>query len=178
MLQTNIKGPLTLAGIVIGLSLVVGLGGSWYLGSLITEKAAAVTAARVESSRIATLGPRLAALKTQEDTAAGYQRVLSLLLPTQDQLLEVPRAIEQLARTHQVEGRFTFLGSPSAGPTSAGASLPFSFAGNGTPLQLTSFLEDLESKNPRYTVRVGQAEITAGSDGVSALSINGDFYYR
>lgn len=178
MLQTNVKGPLVLAGIVIGLSLVIGLGGSWYLGSLLKAEAASIVAARVESSRIATLGPRLAALKAQEATAAGYQRALSLLLPTQEQLLEVPRAVEQLARTHQVEGQFAFLGSPPAGPSPAGAALPFSFSGSGAIASLTDFLDDLESRNPRYTVRIGQAEIAADSEGTARLSVTGDLYYR
>lgn len=179
MLQTNVKGPLTIAGIVVGLSLVLGLGGSYLLARALGAKAQAVSDARVASARAATLGPRIVELKSQEESANAYERVLALLMPTQEQLLEVPRSIEQLGRSHQVEARFQFLGSPGSGAAKAGASLPFSLSGTGSAANVASFVEDLELRNPRYTIGINSLEVTlSATDSDSRLSVSGDVYYQ
>ena len=179
MLQTNLKGPLTLAGIVIGLSLLLGLGGSYFLASALDAKAQAVSAARVAAARASTLGPRLAALEDQEAIAAGYERVIALLMPNQEQLLEVPRNIEQLARSHGTSASFQFLGSPAAGEAKPGDSLPFSLVVSGAPEALMAFLQNLEVRNPRYTLSVSTAELElAGQEGGGRLSVTGSFYYQ
>lgn len=179
MLQTNLKGPLTLAGIVIGLSLVLGLGGSWFLARALGREAQAVSVARMTSARAATLGPRIAALQSQEEIAARYQRVLALLMPTQEQLLEVPRNIEELGRSRQVEARFQFLGSPAAGASKPGDSLPFSLTASGKPAALLTYLEDLEIKNPRYTISISGTDMSLrGEESDATLSATGNFFYQ
>ncbi len=180
MLQTNLKGPLTLAGIVIGLSLVLGVGGAFLLDRWLTAEAQAVASARIASSRAATLGPRIASLKDQEQAAASYGRVLSLLLPTQEQLLEVPRSVEQLGVGHNVQSRFQFQGSPPPGAVEPGASLPFTLAATGAPGDLAAFLADFEHKNPRYTISIASAEININplEQGGGQLAVTGSFYYQ
>ena len=179
MLQTNVKGPLTLAAIVIGLSLLLGLGGSYFLSSALANQAQAVADARVASARAATLGPRIASLKAQEAAAAAYERVITLLMPTQEQLLEVPHSIEQLGSTHNVDAHFRFLGSPQAGATKLGASLPFSLMAGGSPDSLLEYLDDLEIKNPHFTISVSSVELIAGNDAQSnSMNINGNVYYQ
>lgn len=178
MLQTNLKGPLTLAAIVIGLSLLIGLGGSWFLASKLEAESQLVSNERMTAARASTLGPRIAALKDQEAAAAAYQRVISLLMPNQEQLLEVPRSIEQLARIHGADARFQFLGSPPPGATKPGDSLPFSLTANGTPEALTAYLVDLELKNPNYTISINNVELSMGGPDGSKLTTAGNFYYQ
>lgn len=180
MLQTDIKGPLTLAGIVVGLSLLLGLGGSYLLDSWLDKEVAGVVSERVASARATTLGPRIGALKAQERAAAAYSRVISLLLPTQEQLLEVPRTVEQLGVGHGVDARFQFQGSPPPGNVEPGASLPFMLSANGSPSGLADFLADFERKNPRYTLALDTTEITASTleSGGGKLTVSGSFYYQ
>lgn len=180
MLQTSLKKPLTIAAIIIGLSLVLGLGGSYVLGQYLSTQTAAITAARIEAARVATLAPRITQLKTQEATAASYERVIGLLLPTQEALFEMPRAIEIIGQSHSVNVVFKFLGSADAGETKAGASLPFSILATGSPTNLQLFLDDIELKNPRYTISIGGIDMTGGAIDANTgqLSANGIVFYR
>ena len=180
MLQTNIKRPLVIAGIVVGLSLVLGIGGSWALASYINSEVAAVSAARIEAARIATLGPRLATLKSQEAEADAYARVISLLLPTQEQLLEMPRVIESVGNAHSVSARLSFVGSGDPAATEIGATLPFALTATGAPANLAEFLRDIEIQNPRYTISISSADIagSAAEPSTSKLNASGVVYYQ
>lgn len=177
MLQTNLKRPLTLALGVIGLSLVVGIGGATLLGRALEAQAQEVIAARVAIARSSTLAPRLAELRAQEPQAAAYERVLGLLLPTQEQLLEVPRVLEQLGRSYDVTAKFQYQGSePGVGAVSA---LPFTIVANGTPGNLALYLREVEIRHPRYTISIGSVDLTASQAQPEAqLSIAGSIYYQ
>jgi Tfp pilus assembly protein PilO len=180
VLQTNLKRSLSIAGIVVGLSLVLGLGGAYLFNSYINNEVKDIIAARVTAARLATLGPRLAQLKNEEPVAAAYTRVISLLLPSQEQLLEIPRNIEQLGQTHGVSAKFQFLGSAEPGPTKPGTWLPFSLNVSGTSEAVAAFLKDLEVTNPRYTLDMKTVDLTANTldPGGSKLNVSGNVYYQ
>lgn len=180
MLQTNIKKPLTITGLVIGISLIGGFGGSYFLAQQLNEKTEAVVAARVASARAATLAPRITALKQQEDEALAYERILALLLPNQEQLLQVPRDIEALGKVRGVEARFRFLGSPTPGTTAPATPLPFTMTATGNAMAIAEFLKDVELTNPRYTVNISLVEFgTLPGDTVNAKAdMTGNVYYQ
>lgn len=179
MLTTDLKGPLTRALLVIGLSILLGVGGIVLLGYLIEAKADEVRQTRTAAAKAATLTPRLSELRQQEERAAGYERVFSLLLPTQEQLLEVPRVIESLGRSLGVESRFEFQGSPVLGATGV-TFLPFSLSAKGSPQALGAYLKELEISNPRYIVEIGTVSIDSAASvpGDANLSVSGSLYYQ
>ena len=186
MLTTDLKGPLTRALLVIGLSILLGVGGIVLLGYLIEAKADEVRQTRTAAGHLnggfakaATLTPRLSELRQQEERAAGYERVFSLLLPTQEQLLEVPRVIESLGRSLGVESRFEFQGSPVLGATGV-TFLPFSLSAKGSPQALGAYLKELEISNPRYIVEIGTVSIDSAASvpGDANLSVSGSLYYQ
>ncbi len=179
MLKVNLRGPLTLALTVTSISIVLGLLGILILGHYLDGAAQAMRDKRYAAAQAANLTPRITELRSQEARAAGFERVFSLLLPKQDQLLEVPRVIEQLARSYNVEATFQFLGSPALDVTSA-TPLPFSLSAKGTPTDLAAYLRNLEVTNPRYMLSVERVELNAVvlTPETSQLGVTGSVYYQ
>jgi hypothetical protein len=179
VLQTKLKGPLTVALTVTGLSIAIGLAGVLLFGYYLDGAAQAMRDKRYAAAQAANLTPRITELRAQETGAAGYERIFSLLLPKQDQLLEVPRVIEQLANSYSVEATFQFLGSPALDVTAA-TPLPFGLNAKGTPENLAAYLRNLEVTNPRYMIGVERVELSGVvlTPETSQLSVQGSLYYQ
>lgn len=179
MLETNLKGPLTVALIVLGVSLGLGIAGVLIMSHYLNNEARAISMKRSTTVQAASLTPRISELRAQQTQAASYERIFSLLLPKQDQLLEVPRVIEQSGKAYNVDAKFQFQSSPALDVTSATA-LPFALQATGRSDDLAAYLRHLEVTNPRYMISVGRAEITASPQNPerSTLAIQGNLYYQ
>lgn len=170
---------MTVALVVLCTSLGIGIAGMLVLGHYLEAKASEVQTTRVAASKAATLSPRISDLKSQEQRAAGYDRIFSLLIPTQEQLLEVPRVIEALGQVQGLETKFSFQGSPELGVTGV-TKLPFTLTAKGPERNLADFLEDLEISNPRYLIAVDRVSLDEGRAGAESgvLSVGGSFFYH
>ena len=180
MQQESLRLPLLAVLITIVVSFTVWFGVHYFLTSNIEKDILTIQQERGALSRTTTLAAQTADLKAQEPIAASYERVISVLLPTQEQLLEVPRTVEQFGRTQGVEAEFTFTGSGQGGVVQPGSSLPFTVRATGPSNRLALFFKDFEVRIPRYTFDVTHVDL-AGSllqPEQYSLSLRGTIFYQ
>lgn len=119
----------------------------------------------------------LAELNRQAPLAAGYQQILDLLLPTQDQLLDFPRWVDGLARTYRLNVRATFEGNQSNPTEGAPGSAAFSLAIGGSYGEIMSFLKFLEVDSKRFLISFTKVELNRSDDMFNAKA-RGLVFYR
>lgn len=119
----------------------------------------------------------LAELNRQAPIAAGYQQVLDLLLPTQDQLLDFPRWLDGLARTYHLNVRATFEGNQANPTESSPGAAAFSLTVGGEYREIMSFLKFLEVDSKRFLISFTKVELNRSENTFNAKT-RGLVFYR
>lgn len=92
----------------------------------------------------------LAELKMRAPQALAYEQKLNAFLPAQEQLLDFPRTLDNLARVRQVALNFAFQGGQTAPQGDTPGSVGFSLDITGTFEDIQGFLKDVELEPPRF----------------------------
>jgi len=147
------------------------------VGNKLAAEATAITNARALISHSTGASERLAILKKDQPIAEGYQRIITLLLPPQENLLDLPRDIESIGRLHQVAALLTFSATddPSTNPNAG--TLGFSITANGSGVNLINFLKQLEVSHTKYTIGIDSMDITGSDPAAQQLLATGRVFF-
>jgi hypothetical protein len=130
---------------------------------LIRERSAAITV--------------LAELKRNAPRALQYESKLNAFLPTQEQLLDFPRTLENLARVRRLTLNFSFRGGQAPPRDGAPGLVSFELDVAGMLEDVLGFLHDVEFSPPRFLARFNAFDIVRTGEAYRLLT-NGDVFFR
>lgn len=93
----------------------------------------------------------LAELRSKEKEVEAYANRLNALLPARDDLIELPKFLEELGRIHQVNIRFSFRGGAATEPSGTEpGSVAFSIDATGSYERLQRFFSEMEAGSTKF----------------------------
>lgn len=107
----------------------------------------------------------LAEMKTDAQTAAGYQNALGKLLPTQDSVISFSDQVKQLAQQNGVTVSFAFQGNTVPAAGAVPGSIGFTLNASGSLSNLRSFLEEIEVRAPVFLSEIDTLDLSPGGSG-------------
>ncbi len=143
----------------------------YFIGGKLAAQATLIVNDRSLISRSTGAAERLAGLKKDQQAAEGYQRIMDLLLPPQEKLLDLPRDVESVGRLHQVGALLTFTGADESGANTS--PLGFTITATGSGQHLIDFLKELEVNHSKYTIAIDSIDITGGDPQTQQLLATG-----
>jgi hypothetical protein len=160
------------AGLIVAAFAVFG-GLFYFVNGKLQAETKAIISDRTMLTRATGAAERLAALKNDQPLAEAYGRLISLFLPNQENLLDLPRDIEDVGRLHQVGALFTF----SAGDTGSN-TLGFNITATGPGTNLIDFLKEIEVTHPKYTLAIDTVDITGSDPQAQQLLATGHVFFK
>ncbi|MBI2623732.1 MAG: hypothetical protein HYW65_04170 [Candidatus Liptonbacteria bacterium] len=92
----------------------------------------------------------LAELKRNSARALQYEQKMNAFLPTQEQLLDFRRTLENLARVRRLTLNFSFQGGQTLPRGGAPGTVGFALDVAGASIDVLGFLKDVEVTPPRF----------------------------
>ena len=172
-----VKKVLLALGIVLGTIVIFGGALLWFRQD-ISKNAAAIASSRVLVGRNIQAMELLAELKKTAAQVDVYERQMKMLLPTQDELINVPRWIEEAAKSHDVALNMAFQpGGIIAPQNEEPGQIGLEINATGSYDKLVKFLEEIEMRSPRLVVVLRSLDLTRVDGGYRLNSIGG-LYFR
>ncbi|HUC31632.1 MAG TPA: hypothetical protein VMR99_03050 [Candidatus Paceibacterota bacterium] len=149
---------------IIALSIVIAAGALFFLSGQISAQAAMIVSDRKAVQEKTDSVANLAQLEMDAPQAAEYQVAINQLLPSQYGLVTFTQWLAQLGAKYDVTTDAAFQGSimPPAGTVAGTAQ--FSFSAEGSPDDLTAFLDGMNAKSSGFLVSLGSFDVA--SDGM------------
>lgn len=95
----------------------------------------------------------LAELKSKSSEVKSYGNRLNALLPSRDDLIELPKFLEERGRIHQVSVKFAFKGEAATKPKdSQPGSVAFTLDVTGSDERLRSFFREIETASTKFMI--------------------------
>jgi Tfp pilus assembly protein PilO len=110
------------------------------------------------------------AIQAQSDLA-----LLQSALPTRDQLISLPRELEQLAKTHTVDLGFSF-GSESPSTETQPGSIRFTMSLGGSLDDLLNFMRAFETN--KYFINLSSVDLSRREGTRFSLGTSGEIFTR
>lgn len=162
-------------GVILG-SFLVFLGAIWFVGSLIQQSGIKLVDHFSNYFHQSYAAERLLSLKQLEPQARDLERKMDILLPVQDQLLNFPDFMKNLANAHVVTLSLYYPGN-IVPPNGGAGSVSFSLNASGPLSSLQGFLDALENKTRQFWVGVDSVDFVR-SDSNYALTAQGKVFFR
>ncbi|MCR4328130.1 MAG: hypothetical protein NUV53_01285 [Patescibacteria group bacterium] len=131
------------------------------------------TLARERSASIAVL----AELKSNAAKALRYEQKLNAFLPTQEQLLDFPRTLDNLARVRRLALSFSFRGGQGVPEGVKPGSVGFTLSATGALSDVLNFMKDIEISPTRFLATLSSADLTRIGEGEYRLSAQGAVFF-
>jgi len=163
------------SGIIVG-SFVLAAALFYVLNNRLAVEGAAIAENRERIDRSTRAAERLAALKVDLPAAEAYERAMTLLLPSQEGLLDLPRDVETIGRLHGIAALFTFSGESDATVTER-SYLSFTITGTGQATNLLAFLKAIEVDHPKFTLSIDSFDLTGTDLAAQQLLAVGKVYF-
>ncbi len=119
----------------------------------------------------------LAELKRNATHALRYEEKMNAFLPTQEQLLDFPRTLDNLARVRQLALNFGFQGGQTPPQGSTPGAVSFALDVSGAFENILGFLKDVEVEPPRFLTTFDTFDIVRSGDGYRLLT-QGRVFFR
>jgi Tfp pilus assembly protein PilO len=119
----------------------------------------------------------LAQLKQDAPLAARYEKLLGNLLPTQDQLLEFRKFVDSIGHLRRLGTVFQFQSIQVQPQLAAAGHAPFVLEATGDYADIAAFLKEIEVKNSRFIVDIGNVSIESVGNGAYKLSARGRVFF-
>jgi len=177
-MKTNFNRRLLLSVGVIAVSVIATVAALVYLSGDLGTYASKLVSSRVTMQANTAALARLAELKRDSQPAAVYQAAINSLLPTKNNLINVPPAITALATADGVTATFSFQGNPSVPPAGSVGTVPFSLGAQGPLNNVTSFLADVETKTTGFLLTINSFDVVNNGAGTANLTGNGVIYFQ
>ena len=119
----------------------------------------------------------LAKLKQGSSEIGEYQKQIDQLLPTQDQLINLNRWLDGIARASQVQASFNFEGSGNLSEGGLPAYSYFTIVADGDYSALVLFMREIEVKSTAYLITLETVDVSR-RDSQYRLVTRGRVYYK
>ncbi len=161
----NLKREWWLSGGIIVGTLAASVVTLAFLSGDLSGQAAAIISDRgFIAGQNAALG-NFAALKSDAAKAAPYMDAMRGLLPTHDALIGFPEWLNTVGGSHKVSVSVTFTGNDVAASGDTPGSQSFSLSATGAGSDVTSFLDDIETKAQGYLLSIDSFDlVNEGTD--------------
>lgn len=140
-------------GIIVGV-VIVASAALYFLSGDVTAQADKIVSDRAHVALANSAVSVLASLKSDAALAAPYKVQMDEILPTHNELVGFPQALNALGQADNVSVSFAFQGGGTATTPSTPGSDSFSLNVTGTPSNLAAFLKDLESQKSGFIVAI------------------------
>ncbi len=167
-----------LRALTIVASFAIAGGASWWFLGQVNQEVDLIVAARGKISERGKLLEMLAQFKKIGTELDAYTDRLNKLLPVKDALLDFPRDMDNLARTHNVALNFSFQGESEGAAGSGLGFLSFSFDVKGTSQNIFKYLRAVETESSQFLVTLDNIDLTQTSDGYRAASQGRVFFQK
>lgn len=120
---------------------------------------------------------KLKAVAAQADT---YSARMQELLPSQDELLDFPKWLEDRSKTYQLSLRFSFEGTtimPNPAEAAPGAVI-FSMDVSGPYDNLKRFFKELEMTSPRFLANIDKLDVTSPDNTKYRAVLEGRVFFK
>ena len=173
----SLKREIIITSALVAGSLLLFMIAFWAIMGRIDTAVASIKLARATLKSNAQAVSALATLKQNAPQADQYEKQINLLLPKREELLGVTRAIDAIARAHNVTFHFSF--QNVNGPASLGVPgyVAFNLDADGKYEDVRDFWNDLESKTSRFVMRFGGISVEASGAGYK-MSGQGKVFFR
>jgi Tfp pilus assembly protein PilO len=147
-----------------------------FLAGEVNDGAADVKQKRGQiDNRIAAV-ERLAELRGESKEAGPALDVLDNILPARDNLLSLPRYIEDLGLSNRVTATFDFTGNEVSPEGGRAGNSSFKIIANGSYFDVISFIKDLEAGD--FFISLEVVDMTVQKDNTFGANINGVVYFH
>lgn len=169
--------------VIVGICIIVGAIAIFFVVSAIMagtvgDISGKIIAAKALLARRAELVSNLAQIKKAASEVGAYGQKMSALLPPQDQLLNLPQALQSSASAHAISFSFSFRGTPTVPqPTVAGIAT-FSADASGKIDNLLLFLKDIELSSTRYIIGIDNFDLSRVDADNYHLVFQGRAFFR
>jgi hypothetical protein len=177
MVKERFKKQLWISAGIIVLGVAIAAAALVFFSNDIAAQAKAITAARALVESKTDEVADLAALESGAPQAAQYQAAIDQLLPDQYSLVTFPQWLAALGGKYNVTTDATLNGSVVA----PGAGIPgnegFTFSAEGSPDDLTAFLDDMNTKATGFLMSI--TSFSVANDGTNeTMTGQGTLFFR
>lgn len=176
-MEKSFKRELILGICLIAGSILAFLGVSSFLSGKLSEIATSITTSRFLLAKRAELLENLADIKKTSSEANTYKQKIDALLPTQEQLLNLPQALNGLASAHKVSFSFTFKGTPTVPQASSPGWIAFAMDSSGDLNSILLFLNDIEPRSTRFILSIDNFDLSKVDQGYHLVA-QGKAYFQ
>jgi hypothetical protein len=151
-------------GIASGVIAALVLATGWFAADLETQAGKVAQDRILIRERSASL-TALAELKRSAPQALRYEQKLNAFLPTQEQLLDFPRTLDNLARVRRLTLNFAFQGGQTTPQGDTPGAIGFALDVSGDFEDVLGFLKDVEFEPPRFLAAFDTFDLTRSEEG-------------
>lgn len=169
--------------VIIGICIIVGTIAVFFVGSsvisgVISDLSDKIIASKTFITRRAELISNLADIKKSSQEVSLYKQKMNALLPMQEQLLNLPQALQSSATAHAVTFSFSFRGTPTLPQATTAGVANFSLDSSGKLENLLLFLNDIEPNATRYIIGIDNYDLSQVGDENYHLVLQGRAFFQ
>lgn len=116
-------------------------------------------------------------IKKDSAEATEYKTAMDKLLPTQNEIINFPQWLQNLAGTYNVTADFSFTANAVPAASSTPGTIGFSLIVDGEGGKVVSFLKDLESEAPAFLLAFDSFTLTKNGAN-SRVVTGGKMFFR
>ena len=151
-------------GVILG-SIAIAAGVLVYLAGEISAEASLNTNDRQASQAKTDAVSTLAELEAAVPLAAQYQEEIAQIIPDQYGLVTFPQWLATLGARYNVTANAVLQGTANAASGGSAGNAQFSFTAEGSPSNLTAFLDSMNEKSAGFLLTLNSFEVV--SDGAN-----------
>src|SRR3989344_5787776 len=173
----NFRKEFTLsASLLLGTLLVLTAGFMWVRRDINSHNTA-ITQNRALIYRQSHVAEALAKLKQDAPFVKRYEKLIDNLLPTRDKLIEFRKFIDSISHLKQVGAAMQFQSTQVQPQAAAAGYAPFFLEATGGHSELVAFLKEIEVKNSRFIVDIGNVSIDPIGSGTYKVVTTGRGFF-
>lgn len=176
-MPNRFRRELLISSLIVGTAVVAFGLAFYFLTNDLSSQAQKIVVDRASLAQRTILLSSLADLKRDAAEAAVYSQAMDKILVSQDQLIDFPQWISDLARIRQVSLSFSFQGDQVPPQNGSLGYINFSLDASGNLDNLGAFVEDLELQAPRFLVVLDTVDLSGGGTAYRLLS-QGRVFFR
>lgn len=169
--------------VIFGISVIVGAIAVFFVGSSLLSKAigdlsGGIAASKALLAKRSELIANLAEIKRSSQEVAIYRQKMNALLPVQEQLLNLPQALQNSASAHGVSLSFSFRGTQVLPQAGTAGTAGFSLDSSGKLDNLMLFLNDIEPGATRNIISIDSYDLSKVSEENYHLVLQGRAFFK
>jgi hypothetical protein len=156
---------------------IVAVGVFYFLVGDITSRSNAISDQRALIARRNDSFVAFVKIKQDFAEAAKYKTAMDKLLPMQNELINFPQWLQNIAAAYGVTANFSFTASTAPATPAEPGTVGFSLATDGNNSDVISFLKNLESQAPGFLFSFNSFNLTQNGNDTKVVT-NGNMFFR